>query len=70
MHRFIIAEFLAQEPHMVIDLDDAAIFRQVADHVVGHVARSTAQSPAGRVRSEDGSFACGENIAKSLVADV
>ena len=70
MRGFEIAELLAEEADVVIDLDDAAVFGEVADHVVGHVARGVAEGAAGGVRGDDGSFADGENIVKRFVGDV
>jgi len=67
---FDVAEFLAQKADVVINLDDAAVFGEVADHVIGHVAGGAAEGAAGGMGSEDRSFRSGENVVKSFVADV
>src|SRR5208337_27719 len=67
---FNVAEFLAEEADVVIDLDDAAVLGEIANHVIGHVAGSVAEGTAGRVGGEDGSFGSGENVVESFIADV
>src|SRR5215472_5237341 len=44
-----VAKLLAEEPDVVVDLDDAALRGQVLHHWIGHVARSITKSAAGRV---------------------
>src|SRR6516165_5432721 len=39
---FGVAEFLAEKADVIVDLDDAAVFAKVSNHVVGHIARSIA----------------------------
>src|SRR5260221_10678731 len=55
---------------MVVDLDYAAVFGEVADHVVGHVARCDAEGAAGGVGGEDGGFASFEGVVEGFVGDV
>ena len=44
-----VAKFLAEEPHVVVDLDDAPLCGQVLHHLIGQVARSITKNAAGRV---------------------
>src|SRR5208337_3579698 len=67
---FDVAEFLAEEADVVIDLNDAAVFGEVADHVIGHVARGVAKGAAGGVGGEDWRAGGGENVVEGFVADV
>ena len=65
-----IAEFLAEEADMIVDLDDAAMFGEIAEHVIGHVAGGVAEGAAGGMRGEDGSSGGGQDIVEGFVADV
>src|SRR6266702_3922025 len=65
-----VAEFLTQKADVIIDLDDAALRRQVLHHLIGHIARRIANRAAGGVRSDQRGFARFERVVKSLVADV
>ena len=67
---FVIAEFLAEEADVIVDLDYAAVFGEVADHVVGHVAGGDAEGAAGGVGGEDGGFAGFEDVVEGFVGDV
>ena len=67
---FGVAEFLAEEADVVIDLDDAIVFGEIAEHVIGHVARGAAERAAGGVGSENRGFGGGKNVVEGFVADV
>src|SRR6266702_1998395 len=67
---FGVAEFLTQKADVIIDLDDAALRRQVLHHLIGHVARRITNRAAGGVRSDQRGFARFERVVKGLVADV
>src|SRR5712664_2102403 len=46
------------------------MFGEVADHVVGHVARRDAKGAAGGVGGKDGGFAGGDGVGEGFVGDV
>ena len=64
------AVLLAQESDREIDHDDAAVPRQRAQHVVGHVARMVRERAAGRVRGDDRRPRDLEGVVERLVGDV
>ena len=59
-----VAEFLAEEADVEIDLDDAAFCGEFADHVVGHVARVIAEGAAIGMRGDDRRLADGEDVVE------
>src|SRR5208337_4055951 len=58
------------ETYVVVDLDDTAVFGEVAHHVVGHIARGVADGAAGGVRGDDGGFADSDGVVEGFVGDV
>jgi hypothetical protein len=67
---FGVAELLAEEADVEIDLDESTFCGEFANHFVGHVARMIAESTAIRMRRDDWRFAGGENVVEGFVADM
>jgi len=61
---------LTEKADVVIDLDDATVFGEITEHVVGHVAGGAAESAARGVGGEDGGGGSGENVVEGFVGNV
>ena len=61
---------LVDKAALVVDLNHATFGSQRLDHVVGHVPRMIAEGAAGRVRSNQRSFADFQGVKECFVTDM
>src|SRR6266478_3081737 len=64
------AVVLVDEGVVEVYLDDAAVFGDGAEHVVGHVAGMIGEGASGGVRGDDGRFGDSDRVIERLVGDV